>query len=174
VSSSQPPAPHPDDPPATKVCPDCAETILAAARKCRYCGYRFDQPRPGAAMSLLESLGIWRRPRQAHLDEVLADWNISFEVGEAITSFRYGTVDGERGYLLVTGRRFVFIADLRRSQTPTLEYWAHEIRAVRTERRGRQVIVEAGRAEHVLTVGRGAAAEELAAAVAALAGVDLA
>jgi Domain of unknown function (DUF4328)/Uncharacterised protein family UPF0547/Protein of unknown function (DUF2510) len=27
----------------TKICPDCAETIKAAAKVCRYCGYRFDQ-----------------------------------------------------------------------------------------------------------------------------------
>ncbi len=27
--------------PATKVCPDCAETVLADARVCKHCGYRF-------------------------------------------------------------------------------------------------------------------------------------
>lgn len=26
-----------------KVCPECAETVKRAARKCRFCGYRFDQ-----------------------------------------------------------------------------------------------------------------------------------
>lgn len=28
--------------PDVKVCPDCAESVRTAARKCRYCGYRFD------------------------------------------------------------------------------------------------------------------------------------
>lgn len=28
--------------PDLKACPDCAEHVRSAARKCRYCGYRFD------------------------------------------------------------------------------------------------------------------------------------
>jgi hypothetical protein len=29
---------------ATKHCPDCAEEVLAAARVCKHCRYRFDEP----------------------------------------------------------------------------------------------------------------------------------
>jgi len=29
--------------PSIKTCPDCAESILFAARKCRFCGFRFDE-----------------------------------------------------------------------------------------------------------------------------------
>jgi len=30
------------DPGPTKTCPNCAETLKAAARQCRFCGQRFD------------------------------------------------------------------------------------------------------------------------------------
>ena len=30
--------------PATRRCPDCAESIRLAAKVCRYCGYRFEPP----------------------------------------------------------------------------------------------------------------------------------
>ncbi len=36
-----------------KVCPDCGENVKAAARKCRFCGYKFEEP------------GIWDRAVQA-------------------------------------------------------------------------------------------------------------
>jgi hypothetical protein len=31
-----------EPPPERKTCPDCANEVLVAARKCQYCGYRFD------------------------------------------------------------------------------------------------------------------------------------
>jgi rRNA maturation endonuclease Nob1 len=42
---------HPDAPalPTTKKCPDCAETILADAKVCKHCGYRFTATTSAAA-----------------------------------------------------------------------------------------------------------------------------
>jgi hypothetical protein len=40
-------APEPRPSADSKSCPDCAETIRAAAQKCRFCGYRFDGPHDG-------------------------------------------------------------------------------------------------------------------------------
>jgi hypothetical protein len=34
--------------PTTKVCPDCAETVLHSARVCKHCHYRFDPPLRGS------------------------------------------------------------------------------------------------------------------------------
>jgi hypothetical protein len=35
--------------PAQKVCPDCANTVLGAATKCQFCGYRFNEGPTAAA-----------------------------------------------------------------------------------------------------------------------------
>jgi hypothetical protein len=47
VHSDDPPPPPtitlPTPPlPETKTCPDCAEEVRFAARKCRFCGFRFE------------------------------------------------------------------------------------------------------------------------------------
>ncbi len=56
--AASPPAPPPA---ATKPCPFCAEPIAAAARKCKHCGERLDEPVPLAAPAA-------RKPRR-HDDE---------------------------------------------------------------------------------------------------------
>jgi|SRR5581483_3009976 len=43
IRSERPPIGRSDD---VKVCPDCAEKVKAAARVCRFCGYRFDEASP--------------------------------------------------------------------------------------------------------------------------------
>lgn len=75
LSSSAPtrPGPSPSAPGSgLKVCPDCAETVHAAARKCRYCGFMFDEstitsplPAPGGAPSVFERPGARERLARA-------------------------------------------------------------------------------------------------------------
>jgi hypothetical protein len=91
----------------TKQCPDCAEQVLAAARRCRYCGYRFD--RGGGALGDLLA-GLRKDKPDVTLDTILADWGGSLESGEEARFFRLAELDGRLGYLLVTGTRLVFFA----------------------------------------------------------------
>jgi hypothetical protein len=110
--------------PDYKQCPDCAEQVLAAARKCRYCGYRFDGSRK-PRLSLLSGLipGLRQDSRDATLPEVLADWGVSVGDTEEIVLFRLAEVDDRPGYLLVTSERLVFFGQASRGEHErALEY----------------------------------------------------
>lgn len=152
----------------TKQCPDCAETVLAAARKCRFCGYRFDAPRSGSA-SLLERLGLFKRQRPLEFGELLAEWGIELADGEATACFRYVVFDEQKGYLLVTDRRVVFVADHRRSQATVVEYRQASVDAVRAGRGGHQLTLVANGTEHAIVVGTAASPDTVRGALEALA-----
>lgn len=99
----------------TKQCPDCAEQVLAQARKCRYCGYRFDR-RAGSSL-VGDLLGNLRKDApDGTLPQLLADWGVALADGEQVRFFRLVELDGETGYLLVTGSRLAFFASRGRSQ----------------------------------------------------------
>jgi hypothetical protein len=119
--------------PQHKQCPDCAEQVLAAALRCRYCGYRFDDG--GNAHS--PNLGRFRRrlkrdSRFATLAQMLATWGVSISAPEKIAFFCLADVDDQIGYLLVTSERFVFFSRIsRREHRLLLEHPLSELAEVR-------------------------------------------
>lgn len=152
--------------PECKQCPDCAEQVLAAARKCRFCGYRFDTGR-GERRSLLGDLiPGWRRPsRDLTLPEMLAEWGMSLEEGEETQFFRLAEVDERAGYLLVTSRRLVFFAQRSRTEhEKAFEHRLDELSEARLEgsRLRRRIEVSGPGFRHVLQVPRGGELQRLA------------
>jgi hypothetical protein len=143
----------------TKTCPDCAETVLAAARVCRHCGYRFEAPPRAAPDTRLPPALAWIRPvtQDGTLAEQLERWGIELAHGEVAGRLLLCTVDSRLGYLTVTNRRIVFVAPEHRKAGPqrTRALTLTELETVRYERTGRLlgktvVTLEAGPASIVV------------------------
>jgi hypothetical protein len=95
---------HPVSMREEKTCPDCAERVLAQARVCRFCGYRFKPP-------VTSTLHWLRRPADTRsLPEFLLDCGIEIAQEEEITFFGLCEMDQDHGFLLVTDRRLAFFA----------------------------------------------------------------
>jgi hypothetical protein len=92
-----------------KTCPDCAETVRAQARVCRFCGYRFD--RRAAAGTAGSLAALIRRPQpRVELPDLLVEWGLELEEGEAIEFFGCCRLERAYGFLLLTSGRIAFFA----------------------------------------------------------------
>ena len=135
---------------ATKTCPDCAEEVLAAARKCRFCGYRFDgRPARRSGESGGSLLDLLRTTSHDPVDlpELLEGWELVLWPGEdEAATLSFVSIDGESGFALATDRRLHFLAATRGGRPPELrmQRLLDDLVFVRLQRR---------LISHVLTVG---------------------
>jgi hypothetical protein len=118
-----------------KRCPDCAEQVLASARKCRYCGYRFDRT-AGAARSEGGSMRdlLFRPKSTTTLPDLLLEWGSELAPGEQVTYFGYCRAESRFGFLLITSARVAFFAG--RGEDRLIEWPRTDVRASKAGRRG--------------------------------------
>ena len=117
--------------------------VLAEARVCRYCGYRF------ASAPATRALGWLRRPAEPKpLPALLLDWGIELPGDEEVAFFGLCSVDSEAGFLLVTNLRLVVFA--QRGSRKLLEWTVEQIRDLELHgRRGRASLSLSGDAGSV-------------------------
>jgi Uncharacterised protein family UPF0547 len=111
---------------AMKQCPDCAELVLEAARKCRYCGYRFDRPAPKEKQEGLFEHLFRRSAPHLTMTETLEQLGVELEPGERATGLWLGQVKGIDGYAVLTSERLVFVIGLRHQQGSPAP-WQHRL-----------------------------------------------
>jgi len=111
-----------------KPCPDCAEMVLEAARKCRYCGYRFDgQPASQESQEGLFAHLFRREPRHLTMDETLEQLGVELDPGERPTGLWLGQVRGVDGYVVLTDVRLFFVMGLRHRKAATIAPWQRRL-----------------------------------------------
>jgi hypothetical protein len=125
--------------------------VLAAARVCRYCGYRFAPPvgrRPASsgAGGLLDMIRV--QPSTIEdVPQLVEEWGIELWPDEEVRDdgLCFADVDGELGYVLVTSSRLRFLVPKRgRGKAPDVRV-NRELRLLRDasvqRRRLRRVVV---------------------------------
>ena len=99
-----------------KACPDCAELVLAAARKCRYCGYEFrPAPPPATANGSPFAFLLRRSAPRLMPTETLRQLGVELDPGERLDGLWLGRAYSSDGYVVLTDARLLFVAGLRRS-----------------------------------------------------------
>lgn len=100
-----------------KACPDCAELVLEAARKCRYCGYEF-RPAPARTPPATPNLFAFlmrRSAPQLTMAETLEQLGVELDPGERLNGLWLGRAYSSDGYVVLTDARLFFVAGLRRA-----------------------------------------------------------
>jgi hypothetical protein len=68
--------------------------------------------------------------------EVLEGWGVVLHEGEQIDEFFVADVDDRAGFLAITSKRFIFVADIGKGSTVVHEYLLSDARNVELVRRG--------------------------------------
>ncbi len=101
--------------------------VLEAARKCRYCGYRFDGPTASQASEEGLFAHLFRRaPRHLTMTETLEQLGVELDPGEQPDGLWLGQVSSVDGYVVLTDARLFFVMSLRHQKAATTAPWQRQ------------------------------------------------